>query len=177
MNLADGTYQVSYDMGIEENGEISWSHYSSKLYFIKRNNTIYAETVSLTGNFTSVHKIYFDNIGISKANPTNALYIKYNSMSGTSMAAPQVSAAAALLAAAYPNDSAVQRRNRLLNCVREVSGLSSYCMTGGILDLSKIIRSPCLSTDHNKDKHHCHCGTRYKQYKENNQTGDKNNIK
>lgn len=138
MNLADGTYQVSYDMGIEENGEISWSHYSSKLYFIKRNNTIYAEIVSLTGNFTSVHKIYFDNIGISKANPTNALYIKYNSMSGTSMAAPQVSAAAALLAAAYPNDSAVQRRNRLLNCVREVSGLSSYCMTGGILDLSKI---------------------------------------
>lgn len=138
MNLADGTYQVSYDMGIEENGEISWSHYSSKLYFIKQNNTIYAEIVSLTGNFTSVHKIYFDNIGISKANPTNALYIKYNSMSGTSMAAPQVSAATALLAAAYPNDSAVQRRNRLLNCVREVSGLSSYCMTGGILDLSKI---------------------------------------
>lgn len=138
MNLADGTYQVSYDMGIEENGEISWSHYSSKLYFIKENNTIYAEIVSLTGNFTSVHKIYFDNIGISKANPTNALYIKYNSMSGTSMAAPQVSAATALLAAAYPNDSAVQRRNRLLNCVREVSGLSSYCMTGGILDLSKI---------------------------------------
>lgn len=138
MNLADGTYQVSYDMGIEENGEISWSHYSSKLYFIKENNTIYAEIVSLTGNFTSVHKIYFDNIGISKANPTNALYIKYNSMSGTSMAAPQVSAATALLAAAYPNDSAVQRRNRLLHCVREVSGLSSYCMTGGILDLSKI---------------------------------------
>lgn len=138
MSLADGTYQVSYDMGIEENGEISWSHYSSKLYFIKRNNTIYAEIVSLTGNFTSVHKIYFDNIGISKANPTNALYIKYNSMSGTSMAAPHVSAATALLAAAYPNDSAVQRRNRLLNCVREVSGLSSYCMTGGILDLSKI---------------------------------------
>lgn len=138
MNLADGTYQVSYDMGIEENGEISWSHYSSKLYFIKRNNTIYAEIVSLTGKFTSVHKIYFDNIGISKANPTNALYIKYNSMSGTSMAAPQVSAATALLAATYPNDSAVQRRNRLLNCVREVSGLSSYCMTGGILDLSKI---------------------------------------
>lgn len=139
MNLADGTYhQVSYDTGIEGNGEISWSHYSSKLYFIKRNNTTYAEIVSLTGNFTSVHKIYIDNIGISKANPTNALYIKYNSMSGTSMAAPQVSAATALLAAAYPNDSAVQRRNRLLNCVREVSGLSSYCMTGGILDLSKI---------------------------------------
>lgn len=138
MNLADGTYQVSYDMGIEGNGEISWSHYSSKLYFIKRNNTIYAKIVSLTGNFTPVHKIYFDNIGISKANPTNALYIKYNSMSGTSMAAPQVSAATALLATAYPNDSAVERRNRLLHCVREVSGLSSYCMTGGILDLSKI---------------------------------------
>lgn len=138
MNLADGTYQVSYDMGIEENGEISWSHYSSKLYFIKRNNTIYAEIVSLTGNFTPVHKIYFDNIGISRANPTDALYIKYNSMSGTSMAAPQVSAATALLAAVYPNDSALERRNRLLHCVRNVSGLSSYCMTGGILDLSKI---------------------------------------
>lgn len=137
MNLANGMYQVSYDMGIEENGEISWSHYY-KNEFIKQNNNTYAKIISLTGNFTSVHKIYFDNIGISKANPTNALYIKYNSMSGTSMAAPQVSAATALLAAAYPNDSAVQRRNRLLNCVREVSGLSSYCMTGGILDLSKI---------------------------------------
>lgn len=137
MNLANGTYQVSYDMGIEENGEISWSHYCNNK-FIKRNNTIYAKIISLSGNFTPVHKIYFDNIGISKANPTNALYIKYNSMSGTSMAAPQVSAATALLAAAYPNDSAVERRNRLLHCVREVSGLSSYCMTGGILDLSKI---------------------------------------
>lgn len=54
------------------------------------------------------------------------------------MAAPQVSAAAALLSAATQTIPAVQRRNRLLNCVREVSGLSSYCMTGGILDLSKI---------------------------------------
>lgn len=151
MNLTHGTYQVSYDMGIEQDGEISWTHYSTQAYFINSSNTIYAQIVYLKGTFTSVHKIYFDNIGFSTANPTDALYIKYNSMNGTSMAAPQISAAAALLAAEYPKDSAVERRNRLLHCVREVSGLSSYCMTGGILDLSKISKASsnlpaCLQT-------------------------------
>lgn len=142
LNLADGSYRVSYDLGTEEDGEVSWAHYTNKVYFIKRNNTTYAEIFSLTGNFTSVGKIYLDNIGLTKANPTDALYIKYNSMSGTSMAAPQVSAATALLASEHPGDSAKERRNRLLHCVRNVSSLSPYCMSGGILDLSKISLAP-----------------------------------
>lgn len=59
------------------------------------------------------------------------------------MAAPSVSAAAAILASNYTKDTAAQRRERLLTCVRKVSGLSRYCKTGGVLDLRKIPTATC----------------------------------
>ena len=49
-----------------------------------------------------------------------------------------MSAVTALLAAIYTGDNAGERRNRLLNSTRTITNLSSYCVTGGILDLGKI---------------------------------------
>jgi uncharacterized protein YjdB len=57
-------------------------------------------------------------------------------MDGTSMAAPVITGAVAVLSAMFPSDSTLQRKERLLSCVRTVSSLSDKCKTGGIVDMS-----------------------------------------
>lgn len=137
----NNTYYLSYDMGIREDGVISWDHYtiaSSANRFVASEGRTYLRLVSLSGNFRSISELYIDNPGISKADLDPEDLGKYNFLSGTSMAAPQVAAATALLASLYTSDNAVQRKSRLMNCVRSTDTLSAYCITGGILDLSKI---------------------------------------
>lgn len=135
------TYYLAYDFGTKVNGVLSWDHYtvtSTPQHFVTKNGKTYLRLVGLTGNFRQTSELYFDNLGISKANLDSGLLGKYTALSGTSMAAPQAAAAAALLASVYPGDSTTERRARLLNCVRTTDSLSSCCLTGGMLDLSRI---------------------------------------
>lgn len=135
------SYYISYEMGTEEGGSISWDH-----FFSPRNHTsfhtyrgrTYLRIVGLNGDFRSSGKIYFDNPAISVPITNAVSFGKYDILSGTSMAAPTVSAAAALLSAMHPSDTVLQRKSRLLHCTRPVENLASYCVTGGILDLSKL---------------------------------------
>ena len=62
------------------------------------------------------------------------------------MAAPCVSGAVALLSQRYPGDTTSQRRTRLLTCVRQTTGVSTYCSSGGILDLSKLTTASYANT-------------------------------
>lgn len=143
------SYYVAYDFGISSNGSFDWEHNvvkRSPSYFTEYRGRTYLCIVNLNGNFNSVSELYFDNISISKPNASVSDFGKYNVYSGTSMAAPVVSSAVALLANAYPKDTAAQRRARLLSCVRKVTGLSSACVTGGILDLSKIKTAKATTT-------------------------------
>ncbi len=61
----------------------------------------------------------------------------YREWSGTSMAAPVVSGALALLATTYPQDSATTRRARLLGSVARSKNLEGTCTSDGRLDLSR----------------------------------------
>jgi subtilisin family serine protease len=65
----------------------------------------------------------------------------YSSGSGTSFAAPVVSGALALLIAEYPSDTVAQRVARVINtnAVDVIPGLSGQCVTGGRLNLSKLL--------------------------------------
>ena len=54
------------------------------------------------------------------------------------MAAPMVTGAVALCAAYAPEEDAYNRRNRLLTSVRPVESFANLCITGGVLDVSKI---------------------------------------
>ena len=81
---------------------------------------------------------YLDNIAISAPNPDPEAFGAYAHQSGSSMSAPIVSAAVAMLGATNPMLSAKSIRTQLLKCVRKVSSLSDKCVTGGILDTSKI---------------------------------------
>ncbi len=59
----------------------------------------------------------------------------YGAKQGTSMASPHVAGAVALLAAAYPGESATQRVGRILLSVEPVSALSGKVTSGGRLNL------------------------------------------
>ena len=65
----------------------------------------------------------------------------YASASGTSLAAPQVAGALALLKAHFPSDSYRQLINRLMAQVDPIPGLSGVVQSGGRLDLAKALGS------------------------------------
>ncbi|MBM3873037.1 MAG: hypothetical protein FJ382_04760 [Verrucomicrobia bacterium] len=63
----------------------------------------------------------------------------YVQLSGTSMAAPHVAGAAALLRAKYPNDTYRQTMNRILRSVDPVPKYSGKAATGGRLNLQRAL--------------------------------------
>ena len=72
----------------------------------------------------------------------------YVTDSGTSFAAPLVVGALALLVAEYPNDTVSQRVARVVNtnAVDVVPALSGLCVTGGRLNLAKLLPAADVST-------------------------------
>ncbi len=65
----------------------------------------------------------------------------YAELDGTSMATPYVAGAAALLAAAFPSESAGQIRSRILGNVTKTSNLSGIVASGGYLDLDGAVKN------------------------------------
>lgn len=63
----------------------------------------------------------------------------YGFLSGTSMATPHVAAAVALAAWNFPSETVTQRISRILSHTTAVSALSGKTVTGGRLDLLKMI--------------------------------------
>jgi thermitase len=59
---------------------------------------------------------------------------------GTSMAAPIVAGAVALVWAKYPSESYQQIRARILSSARKVEGLSGKVVTGGVLDVAAALK-------------------------------------
>jgi len=64
----------------------------------------------------------------------------YRYLEGTSMAAPHVAGACALVWTRYPNDTPHQLINRILSTVDPLPGLAGGCRTGGRLDLAGALR-------------------------------------
>jgi len=73
--------------------------------------------------------------------PTGAFGInnRYGYLSGTSMAAPQVSGGAALFFSQSPSWRPSQVKNALIKSARRVSSLSSKVLSGGIMDVNALL--------------------------------------
>ncbi len=77
-------------------------------------------------------------VGVWSTVPNNT----YASYSGTSMATPHVTGAAALYAAVNPGSTALQIRNAILGSVIATSSLSGKTVTGGRLNVSGFVGGP-----------------------------------
>lgn len=136
---SSASYYVACDMGEEYSDGLVWSHTSylrTADSFYTSNGHRYLRLVSLNASSSTI--IYLDNISVSTADLSEDFMCKYSVYSGTSMAAPAVSSAFAILSALDAEDDAVQRIEKIYSCVRKTDALSDYCVTGGILDLSRI---------------------------------------
>lgn len=136
------TYYAACDYSPEEESPSAareWLHVSRKIKssdFVTMKGKQYLRLFSISGNLYSYSGFFIDQVAISSADPDTSSFGKYNYMDGTSMSAPIVSGAVAALSAMYPSDSAYQRRERLLSCVRKISALADKCKTGGMIDMS-----------------------------------------
>ncbi len=95
---------------------------------------VFAIAVESEGDFT----VNIDNFGVSKENVSSEKFGKYDFYNGTSMAAPYVTGAIAAVANAYPKESALQVKARVLGSVRRSGNLKDKVSSGGTLDLSKV---------------------------------------
>jgi subtilisin family serine protease len=74
--------------------------------------------------------------------PTKKNQSAYNSYSGTSMATPHVTGAAALYAAGHPNSPAGAIKGAILSTTVSTASLGGKTVTGGRLNANAAICSP-----------------------------------
>ncbi len=117
-------------------------------------STTYPNVISVASTNIDSNLSSFSNYGtgtVQLGAPGNTVYgtfpgNSYGTDSGTSMAAPLVTGAVALLIAAYPTWSMSQIINAILNNVTKVAGLTSTLGTGGILNVGAALNSGISAT-------------------------------
>lgn len=110
--------------------------------FVTSGGRTYLALIGITTQKTRSTTYYFDNFAVSVADPDTDQFEKCDIMSGSSMAAPMVTGAVAVLRGVNPTYDAMGIRSLLMECTRSVYALENACVTGGILDLSGIVVQP-----------------------------------
>ena len=108
-----------------------------------------ANVISVAATDSSNSLASFSNYGATTVDlgaPGSLIYStfpggNYGYLSGTSMAAPQVTGAVALLAAAKPGLTSAEARAAILGSVQQLPSLAGRTVSGGLLDLDGAMRS------------------------------------
>lgn len=123
-----------------------WNHFSGSVASSVKKNQTRAIAVYLTPGEAGDYIVYIDNAGVSAANVSSEEFGKYDFYNGTSMATPFVTGAVAAVANAYPEETAMQWKARILGSTRKTEELGEKTVTGGVLDLSKV-ENPNMSIE------------------------------
>ena len=144
----NAVYEVSLLEGQNTGGNIVWEdiHLKStpgETRFFNKDGRTYFRLVGLQiglswYNIGKPQVLLLDDIAISVANLDQSEYVEYAITNGSSMAAPVVSAATAIIKSANPTLSGTQLRSMLLQCVRASEHLTDKCITGSVIDLAKV---------------------------------------
>lgn len=125
--------------GVGDNNDTT-PHYPSSY---GNSNIIAVAAITSSGAISSFSNYGFTSVdlgapgsGIYSTLPGKNNSSKYGSYSGTSMATPHVTGAAALYAAGHPLESAAQIKTALLAKAVATPSLAGKCVTGGRLDAS-----------------------------------------
>ena len=96
--------------------------------------TMYDRSAISQGRDGKPISVYFDSICFTDKAGTD-----YRFLNGTSMATPSVTGMAAVLASAFPGDSAGKRAARIIGSVKASSSLTNLCRSGGVVNLRKAL--------------------------------------
>ncbi len=92
--------------------------------------------VAPPANIPYTGTVYMDNLALLP----ESYEIPYAYLTGTSMATPAVTGEAAILAAAFPDDSAAKRAARIIGSVTPVPALKGKNLSGGIANTEKALK-------------------------------------
>ncbi len=137
----------------DEKRKDTWINIKEKILYESTENKNMALVLELTTSDDTDCEIYIDSFGISKENVDETEFGKYDWMSGTSMAAPHVAGAVAVLASVYPDKTPLELKKILLGSVRKNDSWKGKLVSEGILDLSNIAKKQMYieSIDINND--------------------------
>lgn len=125
--------------GVGDNNDVTASYPSN----YPQDNVIAVASITSAGGLSSFSNYGLKNVdlgapgsGIYSTLPGKNNGSTYGSYSGTSMATPHVTGAAALYAASHPGASAASIKSAILGSAVATSSLSGKCVTGGRLNVS-----------------------------------------
>jgi len=115
---------------------LSWNRYA--FYIPQKSRTLRIRFKMVTDETIHYDGVYIDDIGVNCGEYAGE---SYKTLSGTSMAAPVVTGALALLAAKYPDESRDSLVARLLSGVTKDERFSWITSSGGMLNLQGALSS------------------------------------
>lgn len=123
-----------------------WNHFSGASVYNSDKSQKRAIAVYIMAGADGDFVVNIDKMGVSKPDVESEAFGKYDFYNGTSMAAPHVTAAVAAVANSFENETALERKARIVGSTRKSDELWGLVSSGGTLDFANI-ENPGMSLE------------------------------